>query len=129
MKQLLTLFFLIIVQLATAQSQKITGKVTDAKTGEGLPSVSVMLKSTKTGTTTNAKGEFSISVSDKKNNILILSLIGYIIKDVAIGNQSNLDIQLDEDTQVLNEVEIVAIGYGDGISRRDLTSSVSSVGA
>ena len=127
MKQLLTLFFLIIVQLATAQSQKITGKVTDAKTGEGLPSVSVMLKSTKTGTTTNAKGEFSISVSDKKNNVLILSLIGYVIKDVAIGNQSNLDIQLDEDTQVLNEV--VVIGYGDAINRRDLTSSVSSVGA
>ena len=129
MKQILTLFFLITVQLAMAQSQKITGKVSDAKTGEGLPSVSVMLKGTKTGTTTNAKGEFSISVSEKNNAALILTLIGYDLKEVAIGNQSNLDIQLDEDSQVLNEVEVVAIGYGDGISRRDLTSSVSSVGA
>ena len=127
MKRLLTVFFLTIVHLAMAQSQKITGTVTDAKTGEGLPSVSVMLKGTKTGTTTNAKGDFSL-LSDKKNGSLILSLIGYTIKEVAIGNQSNIEVQLDEDTQTLNEVEVVAIGYGNSVSRRDLTSSVSSVG-
>lgn len=126
MKRLLTIFFLTIVQLAMAQSQKITGKVTDAKTGEGLPSVSVMLKGTKIGTTTNAKGEFSIS-ADKKNGSLIISLIGYTLQEVTIGNQSTIDVLLEEDTQVLNEV--VVIGYGDAINRRDLTSSVSSVGA
>ena len=76
-----------------AQSQKITGNVTDAKTGEGLPSVSVMLKGTKTGTTTNAKGEFSIT-APSKNGSLIVSLIGYTIKEITIGNQSNIDIQL-----------------------------------
>lgn len=128
MKKLFILLLLTTVQVVMAQAQKISGKVTDSKTGEGLPSVSVMLKGTKTGTTTNAKGEFSLS-TDKKNGTLIISLIGYTVKEVSIGNQTNLEIQLDEDTQTLNEVEVVAIGYGDGVSRRDLTSSVSSVGS
>ncbi len=129
MKQSLTLFFLTIIQLAMAQSQKITGKVSDAKTGEGLPSVSVILKDTKVGTTTNTKGEFSISQTEKKSNVLTISLIGYSTQEITIGNQSNIDVQLEEDSKVLNEVEVVAIGYGDGVSRRDLMSSVSSVGS
>lgn len=128
MKKIFILLLLMTVQVVMAQAQKISGKVTDSKTGEGLPSVSVMLKGTKTGTTSNAKGEFSLS-ADKKNGSLIVTLIGYTVKEVSIGNQTNIEIQLDEDTQTLNEVEVVAIGYGDGISRRDLTSSVSSVGS
>ena len=127
MKQLFTVVLLLIVQLAIAQSQKITGKVSDSKTGEGLPSVSVMLKGTKTGTTTNEKGEFSISIADKKSKSLIISFIGYVLQEVSIGNQSNIDVQLQEDVQMLEEV--VAIGYGNSVNRRDLTSSVSSVGA
>jgi TonB-linked SusC/RagA family outer membrane protein len=103
--------------------------VTDAKTGDGIPSVSVVLKGTKTGVITNVNGEFSIGMADAKKGILVFSLIGYSAQEISVGNQSIINIQLEEDTKLLNEVEIVAIGYGEGVSRRDLISSVSSVGA
>ncbi len=126
MKLNLFLFFF-ISHLSFAQNLKVTGKVVDGNTDEGLPSVSIKLKGSSTGTISSISGEFSIDVPKKSNQVLIFTLIGYKLQEVNIGNKAIINVELQEDTQLLNEV--VAIGYGNSINRRDLTSSISSVGA
>lgn len=127
MKLNLLLFFFISLHLSFAQNLKVTGKVVDGNTDEGLPSVSIKLKGSSAGTISSISGEFSIEVPKKSNQVLIFTLIGYKLQEVNIGNKAIINVELQEDTQLLNEV--VAIGYGNSINRRDLTSSISSVGA
>lgn len=67
-------------------------------------------------------GRFSLDASEK--DILLISYIGYMTKEVKIGKQHSLKIQLTEDTQNIDEV--VVIGYG-SVKKSDLTGSVSSV--
>lgn len=127
MKRLLVLFFLVIIQSAFAQDQKITGVVVDANTGEFLPSVSIKLKGTNLGTLSSVAGEFSLDIKKSKGQVLIFTIVGFKPKEVEVGERTLLRVELDEDAQMLEEV--VAIGYGNSINRRDLTSSVSSVGS
>lgn len=87
----------------------VKGKVTDAQTGEVLPGVSVLVKGTATGTTTNNLGEFSIKVADKKA-VLVFSFVGYVAVEAAMGNQASLNILLSVDSKALDEV--VVVGYG-----------------
>jgi TonB-linked SusC/RagA family outer membrane protein len=100
----------------------ITGKVT-SDINESLPGVNVLVKGTSTGTTTNAEGNYSLSVPDA-NGTLIFSYIGYTSQEVAINGRSIIDVTLVPDVKTLSEV--VVIGYGTQ-ERRDVTSSISSV--
>ena len=102
----------------------IKGTVTDDK-GEKLPGVSITVKGTRTGSTTNTSGEFSISVPDSKA-ILVFSFVGYEPQEVLVGYQNNIKITLMTDTKALDEV--VVVGYGT-VKKSDLTGSVSSVKA
>jgi len=99
----------------------ITGTVVDDK-GMPLPGVTVQIKGSAKTTTTSNNGSFSISVN--KGEILVFRFIGFQIKEVAIGEQTNLKVTLAEDQQQLSEVAV--IGYGKQ-SRATLSSAVSTV--
>ncbi len=101
----------------------VTGKVTDAQTGDGLPNVSVILKGTTKGTSTDAKGEFTITVPDK-GGILLLSYTGFGTQEIKIGSENNFNIKLERSTGGLEEV--VMIGYGTQ-KKREVTASIASV--
>lgn len=85
----------------------IRGKVTDAK-GETLPGVSVKVKGTTMGTSTDVAGNYSLSVNE--NATLIFSYIGYVSKEVAVNNQSSVDIVLELAIASLNEIVVTALG-------------------
>lgn len=107
-----------------SQSKVINGTVTDSK-GEALIGVSVNVKNTKTGTTTDINGQYTINVPGK-SSVLVFSYLGYISQESIIGDEVNIDITLLEDQKSLNEV--VVIGYG-SIKKRDITTSVVSISA
>ncbi|WP_310588373.1 TonB-dependent receptor [Dyadobacter sp. CY326] len=101
----------------------ITGKVADEK-GTGLPGVSVILKGSSTGTVTNAEGTYALQIPESGDNVLVFSFVGYVPKEISVGNQSALDVELLVDTKALEEV--VVVGYGTQ-RKRDITSAVSVI--
>ncbi|MBC7890579.1 MAG: TonB-dependent receptor plug domain-containing protein, partial [Sphingobacteriaceae bacterium] len=102
----------------------VTGRVTD-EAGAAIPGATVRLRGTdNVGTTTNAEGRFSLNLPDGMGT-LVISSVGYVAQELAVGNQSTLNVSLKTDTQSLNEV--VVIGYG-AVKKRDLTGSVASIG-
>lgn len=127
-KQLFTLLLLLgCISVGWSQTRRVTGSVTDGNTGETLPGVSILVKGSSVGTTTNTDGKFTINVPDKKETAIIFSFVGYLPETVVLGARSEVSVALKTDQKMLEEV--VVIGYGDAINRRDLTGSVSSVGA
>ncbi len=101
----------------------VTGRVTD-EAGAAIPGATVRLRgSDNVGTTTNAEGRFSLNLPDGTGT-LVISSVGYVAQELAVGNQSTLNVSLKTDTQSLGEV--VVIGYG-AVKKRDLTGSVSSI--
>lgn len=102
--------------------RNVSGTVTD-ESGSGLPGVSVVLKGTQRGTTTNAEGRFQIEVPTN-NTVLVFSFVGYKTQEVTVGNQSVLNVSLKPENQSLNEV--VVVGYGTQ-ERKNLTGSISSI--
>ncbi|GAB2788649.1 TonB-dependent receptor [Rhabdobacter roseus] len=100
----------------------IRGKVTDPN-DEGLPGVSIRLKDTNVGTTTDSEGNFQITVPGE-DKTLIFSFIGYQTQEVKIAKQTTLRIKLDPDQRQLNEV--VVIGYGSQ-ERKNLIGSISKI--
>ncbi len=102
----------------------VTGKVL-SDTKEGLPGVNVILKGTAIGTTTNAEGNYSLSLPDG-NGTLVFSYIGYTTEEVPVNNRTTIDVSLMPDIQSLSEV--VVVGYG-LVKKQDVIGSVSSVSA
>jgi TonB-linked SusC/RagA family outer membrane protein len=100
----------------------LTGSVADEK-GELLPGVSVVLKGTQRGTTTNAEGAFSFNVPDNKG-VLVFSFVGYIAQEIEIGNKTSFTVRLAAESKSLNEV--VVVGYGVQ-EKKTLTGAVSAV--
>jgi len=100
----------------------ITGKVTSAN-GEALPGVTVVVKGTALGTTTNADGSYTLPVSENAG-ILVFSFIGFVSKEVEINNQTQINVTLTEDVKSLNEVVVVAYGQQ---KKATLTGAVASI--
>ncbi len=105
-----------------AQQKAVTGKVTD-DAGQSLPGVTVVIKGTTQGTVTNVDGEYTIP-NIPENAVLQFSFVGMRSQEVVVGNQSSINVMMEEETIGLDEV--VAIGYGT-IRKSDLTGSVASV--
>jgi iron complex outermembrane receptor protein len=103
---LVLLLCMCITTVSYAQ-QTVTGKVTD-QSGLPLPGVSVHEKGTKNGTSSNAAGNFSITV--KPGSVLTFSSIGLVTKDVTVGTSATLDVSLVEDANALSEVVVTALG-------------------
>lgn len=115
---------LIIPLTLFAQEKSITGLVTDSKTGEPLIGVSVTIEGTTTGTVTDIDGKFALKTP--ANSTLRLVYMGYITQTVKVGNQSNLNIKLSEDTQLLDEVVVVGFGTQKKVN---LTGAVGTANA
>lgn len=103
--------------------ETVSGLVTDAQSGETLPGVNVILKSTTTGTSTDSEGNFELNVPSLQDT-LIFSFVGYQTREVPIDGRMELEIQLTP--QAISGEEVVVIGYGEQ-QERDLTSSITSV--
>jgi iron complex outermembrane receptor protein len=108
--------------MAWSQSRSVTGKVTSAEDATGLPGVSIVEKGTSNGTVTDNDGNFSINVSD--NATLVFSFVGYATQEMAVGNQSSINITLASDVTALTEV--VVIGYG-SVEKKDATGALVSL--
>lgn len=121
-------FFYLSTGIAGAQTQSrlVTGKVTDQSNGQPLVGVSISIKDTKVGVSTDADGNFKITIPSR-GVTLSASYIGYKTQLVTVTTQQKLTIQLEEDAATLAEVNIVNIGYGT-VRKEALTGSVSSVG-
>jgi TonB-linked SusC/RagA family outer membrane protein len=91
------------------QNSTVRGKITAAADGTALPGVSVIVKGGTIGTTSDAEGNYSLSVPQGKD-VLIYSFIGYAAQEATIGNREVIDIQLAEDINDLQEVVVTALG-------------------
>jgi TonB-linked SusC/RagA family outer membrane protein len=100
----------------------VTGIVSD-DAGSPLPGVNILLKGTAQGVTTDTDGRFSISVPDG-TAVLVVTFIGYLSQEIAVGTQTNLNILLQPDVQQLSE--IVVVGYGTQ-RRSSVTGAVTTV--
>ncbi|MFB0947861.1 MAG: TonB-linked SusC/RagA family outer membrane protein [Spirosomataceae bacterium] len=109
---------LLNVGFVYAQDRTISGKVTSGNDGSALPGVSIVVKGSTQGVTTDADGVYKISVASKST--LVFSYVGFMPKEVAIGNRTIIDVQLAEDSQVLDE--LVVVGYGSQEKRTTLQS-------
>ena len=87
-----------------------------------LPGVSVVVKGTTNGTITTLDGSFKLD-NVKSSDILQFSFVGYKTQEIKVGNQKTFNVTLQEDAQALDEVVVVAVGYGD-VKRRDLTGAI-----
>ena len=113
------------VSVAVAQEQTVEGTVTDGATGEPLPGANIAVKGTTTGTTTNIQGQYELTVPGP-DAVLVFSFVGYLSKEVRVGEQSVIDVTLEEDIAQLGEV--VVVGYGTQ-EARDVTGVVDKVDA
>ncbi len=102
------LFGLLLLS-GSAQAQRVVrGKITEAS-GAVIPGVSILLKGTTAGTTSNIDGTYSLNVVDEKA-VLVYSFIGYNPQEIPVGNQSVIDVKLAESTEQLGEVVVTALG-------------------
>lgn len=113
---------LLSVGYAQAQDVQVSGTVAD-ETGSPLPGVTILLKGTTKGTTTDLDGKYSIS--GPATGVLVFSFIGYTPLEETIGNRSQINVSLSPDLADLEEV--VVVGYG-SVKKSQLTGAISSVG-
>ncbi|PSR56118.1 hypothetical protein AHMF7605_22735 [Adhaeribacter arboris] len=112
MKKILLLSFLLFTMLllqAKAQDRTITGKVTDGSNSQGLPGVTVLVKGTSTGTSTDTEGNYSLQVPTT-GQTLVFSFIGYLTQERPIGSTTVLNVTLPVDAKQLQEVVVTALG-------------------
>ncbi|AQG79279.1 SusC/RagA family TonB-linked outer membrane protein [Spirosoma montaniterrae] len=104
----------------------VSGQILD-ENNTPLPGATILLKGTSVGTSTNANGEFTLRIPDNATRgTLVISSVGYITQEVAIGNRTQISVSLQP--QVGNLSEVVVVGYGTQ-QRRDLTGAISTVTA
>ena len=125
MKQLLLLLMFLTTAACLYAQTPLTGTVTDAKTGETLIGVTILVKGTTQGTTTDVQGNFRLAADMvKPATILVFSYIGYTPAEITVGANTRLDVQLTPTSVMLDEM--VVIGYG-SIKKRNVLGAVSKV--
>lgn len=124
--QLACLFLFMFSITATSYAQiTISGTVTSAADGGTLPGITVLEKGTTNGTTTNAEGNYEITVQNS-DAVLVFSSVSFQTQEIVVGNRETINVELDEDVQLLDDVVVVGYGQQD---RKTLTSAVSSISA
>jgi len=106
------------------QGKKVTGKVTDSS-GASMPGVSIVVKGTTSGTVSDSNGNFTLP-DVTENSTLQFSFVGMRPQEIAVGNKTTINAQLEEETFGIDEV--VAVGYGVQ-KKSDIISSVTTVKA
>ncbi|REE25884.1 TonB-linked SusC/RagA family outer membrane protein [Winogradskyella pacifica] len=117
----------ILMSLWCANKSMAQSKVTGIVTENGimpLPGVSVIIKGTTIGVSTDFDGKYAFSEGINDNSILVFSYLGFKTQEILVNGQSVIDVQLQEDTSLLDEV--VLVGYGSQL-KKDITGSVSTI--
>lgn len=125
-RSLLNVLFLFIAFLfsasAIAQESRISGVVTDGSNGSTMPGVTILVKNTTTGTTTDIDGKYSVSVAPGAT--LVFSFIGFTSQEIVVGNKKVINVVLQPELTELEE--LVVIGYGTQ-RKSDRTGAVINV--
>ena len=109
--------------VAYGQQITVTGNVTDASDGTGVPYASVHLKGTMTGVSADPQGSYSITVPS--DGVLVFSSIGYLTIERQVAGQKSLSVALEPDAQMLDETIVVAFGTS---TKESFTGSAAVVG-
>ncbi|WP_229253042.1 SusC/RagA family TonB-linked outer membrane protein [Dyadobacter helix] len=119
-KHLLLVLLLLGPACLYAQNlRNVSGNVTDSLNTQGLPGVTVVVKGTQRGTTTDAEGHYTIQAA--QSEVLSFSFVGYVLKEVPVGTRSVIDISMAPSVNALDE--LVVVGYGT-MKKSDLTGAV-----
>ena len=118
---LLTLVFILCVSNGLAQNL-VSGNVSDEVTKQPIPGVTILIKDSIKGTTTDFDGNFTIEVST--TDILVVSYLGYLTQEIEVNDTLDFTLLLREDTSELDEV--IVVGYGTK-SKQKIISAVSIV--
>ncbi len=113
----------LITKTISVAEIEVKGRVVSAKDKSGLPGVSVILKGTQKGVTTDVEGNYTITVNGPED-VLVFSFVGSITQEVAVGNKSVIDVNLAENAKLLDEV--VVVGYGTQ-TRERTTSAIANI--
>ncbi|MFC0656495.1 SusC/RagA family TonB-linked outer membrane protein [Mongoliitalea lutea] len=122
LKILLLMCVMVQSSLSYGQTRTVSGTVSEDN-GDPIIGATVQIKGTTIGTVTDIDGRYTLSI-ESSNPVLVFRSVGFKNQEVALGNQSVVNVTLDRDVSSLNEV--VVVGYGTQ-RRSDLTGSVSSV--
>jgi TonB-linked SusC/RagA family outer membrane protein len=124
----IVLVFLLFAGLqgVLAQTRVISGMVTSSEDQSPIPGVTIVVKSTTIGTTTNADGKYVLSVPTKYN-ILVFSYVGMKTKEVTLGESNTLDLAMEPDIMNMDEIVVTAIGIPR--ETKALSYSVQEVGS
>ena len=107
-----------------AQERMISGKITDAVDGTGIPGTSIAIKGTTKGVVTDVNGAFKLSVPSGAT--VVVSSVGYLTQEIAIGNKTEIDVALATNAKTIEEV--VVVGYGTQ-KRKEISGTVTSLGS
>ncbi|MGE5383419.1 MAG: SusC/RagA family TonB-linked outer membrane protein [Omnitrophica WOR_2 bacterium] len=126
--KLLKVLFLFLCFIFTlqgfAQGVTVSGTVIDETDGKSLPGVTIAVKNTTTGTTSDINGNYSLNAP--KGSTLVFSFIGYTPQEVIVGDQKTINVVMATSVTLLQEA--VVIGYGT-IKRGDATGAITTVSA
>lgn len=116
------LFFVLALTVSNVFSQTLSGNVSTKN--EPLPGVSVVIKGTNKGTTTDFDGNFTLS-NVNPNATLVFSYLGFVTQEIEVSNRNTIQVVLEESLEQLEEV--VLIGYGQTQRRKTLSTAISTV--
>jgi TonB-linked SusC/RagA family outer membrane protein len=122
-KFIIFLFITSCFYSASAQVRNISGRVTNAMDGSPIPGASIVVKNTSIGSVTDIKGDYIVSIADE-NTILVVTSVGYIPQEIAVGANTVIDVLMQPSAETLSEV--VVVGYGIQ-KHREVTGAVEQV--
>lgn len=121
---ILSCLLMVLIPLHAQQTLKVSGKITDAKTGEELIGVSITVIGTTKGTISDVNGNYSIETPNFTTAILKFSYIGYDTRMEPVKNRTSINIQISESSSELKEV--VVVGYGTQ-KKESVIGAISSI--
>ena len=125
MGKLLTLLLFLSLGISQIQAQTkiVSGTIFD-ETGSPLPGASILIKGTTRGESSDFDGKFTIQVEN--SDVLVVSFVGYLKREISIGDKTTIDIVLEPDTNNLEEVVLVSYGSQ---KKKSIVSAVTTVKA
>ncbi len=126
MRKLLLLMCCMLTTALWGQDRTVSGRITSQEDGTSLPGVNILIKNSLVGTISDAEGNYKLTVPSQATH-LVFSFIGLQTKEVAINDQTTIDVQLQSDVTQLSEV--VISGLASNVKRSNLANAVASVSA